>query len=107
MAEGPSALRAAVGTLVGVDAELVPPEVRHLFESLATVDAGVGLDGRRRVGRGLLGGRRCARRVEVLRVSLEEGLRREGQRTLGAQEDMGGCRQTALCNSKQRDCDVK
>lgn len=44
LAETPPALWAAVGALVGVHAELVPPEVRDLLEKLPTILTRVGTD---------------------------------------------------------------
>lgn len=45
LAETPPALRAAVGTLVGVHTQLVPPKMRDLFEKLPTIVTCVGTDG--------------------------------------------------------------
>lgn len=44
LAETPPALRAAVGTFVGVHTELVPPKVRDLLEKLPTIITRVGTD---------------------------------------------------------------
>lgn len=105
LTEAAPALRAAVRASVGVDGQLVPPEVWNLFESLPAIGTRFGLgwiDGHFRDGgcsqTGLRGGGWVSglrgRRVPVvfqlslLCMSLEEGLRGEGQLTAGAQEDL-------------------
>lgn len=98
LAEAAPAVRAAVRPLVGVHAQPVPPQMRHLLEAFPTVLAGVRLHGRFggrcsvAAGRGMFSRYRRRLCVTVFLVALEERLCGEGQLAEGAQEDLRGRR---------------